>query len=117
MKLTNSGDMGGTETIFVFVTPPSTLDPSEPASKMNYHLIDWEKVYLDAGDSFTYEFTLDKNDDLMLYDVNGTATLFAGTYTISFTNGVDQSVKEEVTVSSTQKFKNIAPLPVMSKRV
>ncbi len=45
-----------------------------------------------------YEFFLDKVTDLTLFDVNGVATLWNGTYTLSFTNCVDQKLETQVTV-------------------
>ncbi len=115
MKVTNTGELEGAETIFVFLTPPSTLDSNEPASKMNKRLVDWEKQNLGKGNSFIYEFSLEESD-LVLYDVNGTAVIYDGIYTLTFTNGVDQVLTSKVTVSQKRSLKNVSPLPILTSR-
>eukprot|EP01084_Bolivina_argentea_P156170 272151_1 len=98
IDIMNNGNREGHETIFVFVHPPSNISSIEPVSKMVKHLIKFEKFYLEKGETVTYKYNLNKNKDLILYDVNGKETIFPGEYTIEFSNGVNQSI--QVVVSS-----------------
>mmetsp|Transcript_41605 Transcript_41605/g.66933 ORF Transcript_41605/g.66933 Transcript_41605/m.66933 type:complete len:113 (-) Transcript_41605:92-430(-) len=93
VTVSNTGNRAGHETLFVFVYPPSNISSSEPASKMIRHLIEFEKYYLEKGESSTYRYDFNKNSDLILYNANGDAVTFPGQYTLEFSNGVDQSVK------------------------
>ena len=108
ISITNTGDREGHETIFVFIIPPgnSTISNDEPASKMIKKLVEFDKCYLEKGQSYVFKWIFDKSNDLVLYDSNGNPKLFAGQYKIQFTNGVDQSlfVTTQVTnVDITQK--------------
>merc|ERR1712228_6232 len=98
VQIKNDGDREGYETLFVFVYPPSNITSSEPASKMIRHLIEFEKFYLEKGDSATYKYNFDKNEDLVLYNSKGDATVFPGDYTLEFSNGVNQSVSVKISV-------------------
>ena len=103
VDITNNGNREGSETIFVFVYPPSNNIPSnEPAKNMIKKLLEFDKFYLEKGKIGQFRYTLDINKDLILYNSNGEPTLFAGDYIIQFSNGVDQNLNQTVTVSSTK---------------
>merc|ERR1712228_964863 len=100
VNIRNTGHRAGHETIFVFVYPPrKSIGRSEPASKMEKFLVQFEKYYLEKGETATYRFTLNKSRDLTMYDVHGNPELFAGEYRLEFSNGVDQMISEMVSIS------------------
>merc|ERR1711902_264412 len=106
IEITNTGDREGHETIFVFIYPPTNnIASNEPAKKMIKKLIEFDKFYLEKGEMKQFQYNLDIKKDLMLYNVNGQPTLFAGNYTVEFSNGVDQTLKTMVTVATTKIFK------------
>merc|ERR1712087_106249 len=100
VDIRNIGHRAGHETIFVFVNPPQgNIGSSEPASKMEKFLVQFEKFYLEKGETETYRFTLNKSRDLTMYDRHGETELFAGEYRLEFSNGVDQIISDKVLVS------------------
>ncbi|ETO19579.1 family 3 glycoside hydrolase, partial [Reticulomyxa filosa] len=98
----NVGSRKGTETIFLFVIPPSTIPSNESASSMKKHVISWTKIELLPQQTYYYQFTLNTTKDLTLYDNNGNGVIYDGQYTLSFTNGVDQNLQASYTVDSLQ---------------
>jgi len=98
VDITNKGPVAGHETVFVFVYPPRNISSSEPASKMVRFLLEFEKFYLEKGETATFRFEVDKNRDFTMYDVHGDPTVFPGQYRLEFSNGADQMLSELITV-------------------
>jgi len=96
----NRGNLQGTETIFVFVIPPSTIPLNESVSTMKKHLVDWTKVEISSLQSYNYQFTLNTTKSLSLSNNNGDEVIFTGTYTLLFSNGVDQNLEAYYTVNT-----------------
>lgn len=97
VDVTNTGHRAGHETVFVFVYPPNNISSSEPASKVVRYLVDFEKYYLEKGQTATYHFEMDKNRHFTMYDEWGYPTVFKGEYRLEFSNGVDKMFSELIT--------------------
>eukprot|EP01084_Bolivina_argentea_P000392 742_1 len=107
INIINSGDRSGRETIFVFIVPPTnstncncSIPCDEPASKIIKKLIEFEKVYIEVGDSYVFKWEMNETQDLILYDKTGRAQMFCGTYQILFSNGVYQNMYVDYEVNN-----------------
>eukprot|EP00998_Keelungia_sp_KM082_P008334 NODE_4520_length_776_cov_39.808937_g4497_i0.p1 GENE.NODE_4520_length_776_cov_39.808937_g4497_i0~~NODE_4520_length_776_cov_39.808937_g4497_i0.p1 ORF type:complete len:231 (+),score=83.00 NODE_4520_length_776_cov_39.808937_g4497_i0:98-694(+) len=93
-NVTNTGKVAGAETVMLFVTPS---DPDAPLKQ----LVDFNKVYLQPGESQTVYFTLSAKD---FTHVNkfGDKVLTKGDCVVRLENGHDEPLLAVATVKETQ---------------
>lgn len=100
VEITNKGNMSGHETVFIFVVTEFADIPSdEPASKMKRKLVEFEKVFLEIGESAVVEWNADNFKDIALFNVSGQQRVFPGLYRVQFSNGVDENLFVDVNVT------------------
>lgn len=99
IKATNVGDVAGDEVIMAFFRAETgTIPKNDPASALKKQLFDFERVTLNPGESTVVTFRINPKT-LQVFDHSGNGVLYAGNYTLEFTNGVDETVP--VSVSTT----------------
>lgn len=86
LKVKNTGDRAGAEVVQIYVQSPTYKEQSP------LDLRDFEKVYLEAGESKNIEFSIDKKD-LEIFDIEERAwELSQGEYVIKIGNSSDNFV-------------------------
>ena len=100
VRVANTGARTADEVVMAFFAPKST--PSQPKSKLQKQLFAFERVHLAPGASTTLTFSVD-SATLYFVDRDSAATVSTpGTFDIVFTNGVDNTLHNAVTVSGAE---------------
>ena len=100
ISVKNVGTRKGDEVILaMFVPHAGTVPAGAPAARLKQQMFAFERVTVDASREESVRFQLSP-DDLALYSVDGDRMVYPGSYTLRFTNGVDQQVLKEIKVST-----------------
>ena len=101
ISIKNIGTRKGDEVIMaMFVPHAGTVPAGAPAARLKQQMFAFERVTVDASGEESVTFQLSP-DDLALYSADGDRMVYPGSYTLRFTNGVDQQVLKEIKVSTT----------------
>eukprot|EP01050_Picozoa_sp_SAG11_P009704 SAG11_NODE_930_length_6500_cov_4.853304_6_plen_94_part_00 len=76
-----------------------TVPADAPAARLKQQMLAFERISLAAGDAGHLSFSVTP-DELALYSAVGDRMVYPGSYTIKFTNGVDQHVTKEIKVAT-----------------
>ena len=94
VRCLNTGSYNSDEVVQVYLE----AGPAEAAMKPHRQLIDFQRVHARAGQAAVVVFAVSA-DQLALVSADGTRHVTPGTYTLAFTNGVDQTARAEVSVN------------------
>ena len=100
VTVTNTGSVAGDEVVEAFFAPQTT--PSQPKSKLIKQLFGYTRVHLEKGASQQVTFTVDSASVRMVDRDTGATVSTPGSFDIVFTNGVDQTLHNAVTVSGAE---------------
>lgn len=100
ITVTNTGTRAGDEVVQAYFAPLST--PSQPKSKLLKELFDYVRVHLEAGAQTTVYFTVTSETLRMTDRDSGDLVSTPGSFDVYFTNGVDQSIHSNVTVTGAE---------------
>ena len=103
VSVTNTGSVAGDEVVLAFFST-NDIPANEPASAIIRQLFDFQRVSLAPGQSTVIDFSVDPTTNFQLYDNEGNQVIFPGTYTVQFTNGVDQSLTYDVNVGGEKRI-------------
>lgn len=103
VTLKNVGTAGGHETIMAFYEPIGAATP------LRRQMFDFQKVGLAVGESTQLTFSFSPVTFQMANPSNGDLVVFAGTYRLTFTDGVGQTVV--ATLNLTGKDVLVEPFP------
>jgi hypothetical protein len=98
VQVANTGSRIGAEVVQVYVRGPLGVMEDVQQQPLK-SLLDHQKVTLAPGKSTMLHFQISK-EQLSTVDANGKRSILPGRYELEFTNGVDQTVKTSVEVSS-----------------
>ena len=107
LLVTNSGGRLGDEVLQAYFLPTAT--PSQPKSRLLRQLFGYQRLHLAPGQSASVSFLVSSATLLMVDRDSGDRVSTPGTFTLLFTNGVDQEVRATVTVQGQQVL--VAPFP------
>lgn len=100
ISVKNVGALAGDEVILAMFMPHSgTVPAGAPAARLKQQMFAFERVTVDSSGEKTVTFRISP-DDLALYSADGDRMVYPGSYTLRFTNGVDQHVFKEIKVST-----------------
>lgn len=90
----NQGSRAGSETVQLYMAPVVASLPSDWRAPLpKRRLLDFAKVFIAAGETHVVSFTV--TDQMMqLIDIDGARKLVRGSYTLLFTNGHDQEIRD-----------------------
>ena len=100
VTVTNTGARAGDTVVQAYFSPRST--PAQPASKLRKQLFDYARVHLAPGAQATVVFSVTSETLRMTDRDSGDQVSTPGIFDIFFTNGVDQSVHSNVTVTGAE---------------
>ena len=100
LTIKNTGRRDGDEVIMALFLPHvGTVPPSEPAARLKQQMFAFERISVGARGAAELSFSVTP-DALALYSAEGDRMVYPGSYTIKFTNGVDQHVTKELKVAT-----------------
>jgi beta-glucosidase len=100
ISVKNVGARTGDEVILAMFVPHSgTVPAGAPAARLKQQMFAFERVTVGASGEESVTFHISP-DDLALYSADGDRMVYPGSYTLRFTNGVDQHVVKEIKVST-----------------
>ena len=103
INVTNVGKVKGDEVIMAHFRPEAgTVPEGEPAQHIQHQLFDFKRVSLAPGMSTVVTFTIDIQT-LQLFDRDGNGVLYAGDFSLIFTNGVEETAVARVAVKTPGK--------------
>ena len=100
ISVKNVGTRAGDAVILAtFVPHAGTVPAGAPAARLKQQMFRFERVAVDAAGEENVAFAFSP-DDFALYSAEGDRMVYPGSYTLRFTNGVDQHVLKEIKVST-----------------
>jgi hypothetical protein len=101
LTVKNIGKVEGDEVIMaLFVPHPGTVPATAPASRLRQQLFAFERLGpIAPSGSARVSFTVSP-DDLALYSEAGDRMVYPGGYALKFTNGLDQTVTKNISVTT-----------------
>jgi len=103
VMVTNNGSVAGDEVVQLYFTPPSSVDPA-----LKQQLWAFERVHLAAGASTTVSIPVDFTN-FIIGDNAGNLVSYPGNYMIKLTNGADQTIHFNITISGTTRIIENSP--------
>ena len=100
VTVTNTGAVAGDEVVQAYFLPQAT--PSQPKSKLRKQLFDYQRVHLAPGAQAQVSFTVNSATLRLVDRDSGDSVSTPGRFDVLFTNGVDQSLHNPVTVSGAE---------------
>ena len=107
VTVTNTGAVAGDEVVQAYFLPQAT--PSQPRSKLRKQLFDYQRVHLAPGAQAQVSFTVSSATLRLVDRDSGDSVSTPGQFDVLFTNGVDQSLHNPVTVSGAEV--RVKPFP------
>jgi beta-D-xylosidase 4 len=100
VRVTNTGARTGDEVVQAYFAPQST--PAQPKSKLLKQLFAYQRVHLAPGASADVAFTVDSKTLRLVDRDSGDSVSTPGAFDVIFTNGVDETLHNAVTVAGAE---------------
>lgn len=100
LSVKNLGKREGDEVVMaMFIPHAGTVPAGAPAARLRQQMFAFERVSVAASGEETLSFSVSP-DELALYSAAGDRMVYPGSYTLRFTNGVDQNVLKTIKVAT-----------------